>query len=218
MRDVLRTDTLLPHAPVEVIPNPIDGELFRYAEKPAELRNRVLLLRPFTSRKYATDVAADAIVELSRQPAFEAFRFSIYGDGELFPLVAQRLARFPNVELHRHFLPQREIPALHAQHGVLLCPTRQDTHGVTMCEGMAGGLVPVTTRNSAIPEFVTDRVSGFLTRSSAEIAERLLELHLDPALFARLSAGAACEVRRKCNLPQVVEQELQLLERVAAAG
>jgi glycosyltransferase involved in cell wall biosynthesis len=118
--------------------------------------------------------------------------------------------------MHEQYVAQAEIPALHAEHGVMLCPTRQDSQGVTMCEAMSSGLVPLATRNAAIPEFVTDGIGGLLSASSREIADQLLRLHDDPELFARLSRGAAREVCHKCELTHVIARELEILERAAA--
>ena len=36
--------------------------------------------------------------------------------------------------------------------GIFICPTRQDAQGVSMCEAMSSGLVPITLYNTAIPE------------------------------------------------------------------
>src|SRR5262249_34617738 len=148
----------------------------RYREKPAPLRTQVLLLRSFDTTKYATDIAADAIVRLARHRSFGEFSFTLCGRGRLFPEIAARLGRYPNVTLLESYFPQRELPALHARHGVMLCPTRQDTHGVSMCEAMSSGLVPIATRVSAIPEFVSDGVNGRLADGSRGIVRALLEL------------------------------------------
>lgn len=216
MLNTVQLDTLARLPRAEIVPNPIDGALFRYVEKTPDMRTRVLLLRSFDSRKYATDIAVDAIVHLSSHPAFASFQFSLYGRGRLFAPAAARLRPFANVRMHERYVAQADIPALHAEHGVMLCPTRQDSQGVTMCEAMSSGLVPLATRNAAIPEFVTDGVGGLLSASSREIAAQLLQLRDDPDLFARLSRGAAAEVRRKCELTQVVERELEILERAVA--
>jgi glycosyltransferase involved in cell wall biosynthesis len=212
MLSAMQIDTLSQVPRAHVIPNPVDGNLFPYVEKTPDMRTRVMLLRSFESRKYATDIATDAIARLSGHQAFRAFEFNLIGQGRLFQRAAARLQRFPNVHLHERFSPQSEIPALHAQHGVMLCPTRQDSQGVSMCEAMSSGLVPLASDNTAIPEFVTDGVSGLLSKSSRQIAEQLLRLHADPELFGRLSRGAGEEARRKCGLPAVAQRELEVLE------
>jgi len=86
-----------------------------------------------------------------------------------------------------------------------------------MCEAMCSGLVPVTSHSTAIPEFVTDGVSGFLTHRPSEIAAALLTLLRSPETFNRMSAAAADEVRRKAALDMVVDKELAVLRGVAAS-
>lgn len=80
-----------------------------------------------------------------------------------------------------------------------------------MCEAMASGLVPVTSRNTAIPEFVMHGESGLLTESSDEIASALETLAANPALFARLSRGAAGDIRSLCAAESVTSRELRVL-------
>jgi glycosyltransferase involved in cell wall biosynthesis len=91
-----------------------------------------------------------------------------------------------------------------------------DSQGVSMCEAMCSGLIPVTSHSTAIPEFVTDGVSGFLTHSPSEIVAAVLTLFHSPATFSRMSAAAADEVRRKAALDIVVDKELDVLR--AASG
>jgi glycosyltransferase involved in cell wall biosynthesis len=170
------------------------------------------MIRSFDSKKYATDIATESILHLSRHQAFSQFDFSIYGRGHLFAETAAKLRKFRNVHMHETFLPQRSIPALHAEHGVMLCPTRQDTHGVSMCEAMASGLVPLTSRNTAIPEYVTDGVSGILTRSPRQLARAMLQLYEQPDLFVNMSRNAAEVVRRQCGLDSVILREFEIIE------
>jgi len=216
VRRAAQFDTMSEAKHAYVVPNPIDGHLFAYREKNPSLRTRILMIRSFNSKKYATDIATDSILHLSRHRAFNQFEFSIYGRGHLFAETAAKLHRFKNVHMYETFLPQRSIPALHAQHGVMLCPTRQDTHGVSMCEAMSSGLVPLTSRNTAIPEYVTDGVSGILTRSAKQLAQAMLQLYEHPDLFVSMSRSAAESVRQQCGLEEVISRELEIMENTVA--
>jgi glycosyltransferase involved in cell wall biosynthesis len=80
-----------------------------------------------------------------------------------------------------------------------------------MCEAMSSGLVPLTSDSSAIPEFVTDRKSGFLGKGAADLVVAMRTLARDPGLFERMSRNAADEVRRKCEISGIVSRELQLM-------
>jgi glycosyltransferase involved in cell wall biosynthesis len=218
MRRVTESNTLTRLPECDVIANPIDPDRFPYRPKAPDLRRRILLLRSFHCRKYANDIAIKAILLLSRHAEFREFEFSICGQGRLFAELTRPLRTFANVVLDEGFRTHDEIRALHARHGVFLCPTRCDSQGVSMCEAMSSGLVPVTSNSSAIPEFVTDGESGFLTHSASEITAALLTLLRSPETFSRMSAAAADEVRRKAALETVVSKELAVLRAAAASS
>ena len=218
MRRVTETDTMTRLPVYDVIANPIDTERFPYSPKPSELRRRILLLRSFESRKYANDIAIKAVLLLSRHAEFEECELAICGRGRMFAELTRPLRQFANIVISEGFRTQKDIRALHASHGVFLCPTRQDAQGVSMCEAMCSGLVPVTSKSTAIPEFVTDGVSGFLTRSASEIVGALLTLIRSPRTFSRMSVAAAEQVRRKAALDIVVARELNVLRATSAAA
>jgi FkbM family methyltransferase len=199
----------VPHA---VIHNYIDGGLFAYHPKDAAQRTRVLSIRPFASRVYANDLTVRAIELLAQRPGFERLAFHIVGDGELFEETTRPVAGFANVRLERRFLTQPEIAALHREHGIFLCPTRMDTQGVSRDEAMASGLVPVTTRVAAVPEFV-DETCGVLVdaEDAAGLADAIERLADDAERFQRLSEHAAQRVREQCGFAQTVGRELALL-------
>jgi glycosyltransferase involved in cell wall biosynthesis len=204
-------DVTLPARQVHVIHNVVDTELFAYASKHPDQRLRVLSIRPFSSRKYGNDLAVEAIVELSRRPWFEELEFRIIGDGPRFDKELAPLRGMSNVILERRFLPQTEIAELYREYGVFLCPTRWDSQGVSRDEAMASGLVPVTSRVAAVPEFV-DADSGFLAEpeDAAGLAAAIEALYHDPELFLRMSAAAAARVRAQSGTEQTIAREISL--------
>lgn len=199
-----------------VIPNPIDDKMLAYRPKAANDRFNVLILRPFQGKKFATDIMTAALEELRRIGAIERFRFEVRGshatESEMFRLFNGR----PNFSFSNEFVPHRELAKLHERNGVILAISRQDTHGVTACEAMASGLVPISSYNSAIPEYMTHGMSCLLTDNDPlNVAAALLRLADDEALFARLSVGAARSIREKAGIDRVIDQELALIDRVA---
>ncbi len=212
MRRIAEADTLTRAPSYEIIPNPIDTVRFPYTEKDPSFRTRVLLIRSFDSRKYANDIAIAAIRRFAGHPEFHNFSFSIHGRGRLFDGLTRPLRHLANVTIREGYLTHAEISDLHAAHGVMLCPTRQDAQGVSMCEAMSSGLVPITSRSTAIPEFVKDGETGFLTDGSKGIVEAMCRLYLEPGLFARMSHKAAEDIRRKSGIDQVVERELGVMQ------
>ena len=213
MRRITEKDSLAKINNYHIVHNPIDTDLFAYRKKDTALSKKVLLLRSFDSRKYANDVAVDAILRLSKNKDFDKFSFTIIGRGPLFDKTLAPIRNFSNVHITKGAVRQINIPDVHAEHGIFLCPTRQDAQGVSMCEAMSSGLIPVTSNNTAIPEFVSDMRTGCLTTSSKEIADRLLRLQEEPELFSEISSNTANSIRGLCALNAVTSRELSLIEK-----
>jgi L-malate glycosyltransferase len=212
MRSITEADTAAHFAAPNYIPNPIDPNVFSYHEKSVEMRKRILLIRSFDSKKYANDLAIEAILKLKDKPFFNELSFSIYGKGKYFAPLTGRLKDLPNVSLHNYFLENKEIPSVHIEHGVFLCPTRQDAQGVSMCEAMSSGLVPISSHNTAIPEFVTHGESGFMSTSADEIAAFIELLYNNPDKYLQMSKKAAEHIRSISSTEYVVKRELELIQ------
>jgi len=92
-----------------------------------------------------------------------------------------------------------------------LCPTRMDTQGVSRDEAMASGLVPVTNRVAAIPEFV-DGDCGIVAASedASQLAEGIATLVRDQKRFLDASANAAARVSHQSGHRKIIERELGL--------
>ncbi|MDR0580389.1 MAG: glycosyltransferase [Campylobacteraceae bacterium] len=204
----------IPKDKYSIIHNPINARLFSYEAKPKEQRLKILSIRPYSSAQYANDLSAKAIRLLSQKSFFKELGFRMIGNGALFDEILTPLKIYPNVIIEKRFLTQQEIAKLHKQHGVFLCPTRWDSHGVSRDEAMASGLVPITNSVAAIPEFVDDEC-GFLAKaeSAEEIAEAIEFLYSNPDKFLQMSEAAAKRVRRQSASNIVIEQELKQFEK-----
>lgn len=196
-----------------IIPNIVDGKLFNYVEKTPDKRLKILSIRPFASKKYANDQSVKAVQILSKAPFFDQLEFHFYGDGILFDSVLEPIKDFENVYITRGFLQQNEISKLHDEFGVFLCPTRWDSQGVSMCEAMSSGLVPISSDNTAIPEYVTHNVTGLLAQSedSNDIAYQIERLFFNPELFRKISKNAASSMRNIADENVVISKELDVI-------
>ncbi len=196
----------------EIIHNYIDPNIFPFAHKSPEDRLRLLSIRPFASRKYANDLTVKALISLKNEPWFKNLQITIVGDGELFEEVTQPLRNLANVTLLKRFLTQAEIAQMHREHGVFLTPTRMDAQGVSRDEAMSSGLVPITNRVAAVPEFV-DESCGFLApEDDADgLASAIRALYEDPQLFLRMSQAASMRVRDQSGFGQTIARELALI-------
>ena len=194
-----------------IIPNPIDPVRFKFIQKEENHRRKVLLIRPFHNKKYANDIAIEAIQKLSKTQFFDALEFTIYGKGKLFNNLVNKVAHLKNVKIYNDFVENKDIPVIHKDYGIFLCPTRQDAQGVSMCEAMSSGLVPISSNNTAIPEFLLDGKTGFLTNSSDEIAAKIEHLYNNPDEFLQMSEEASSSIRKISSSESVVMAELELI-------
>lgn len=196
-----------------IIPNIINGKLFNYVEKDPEQRLKILSIRPYASRKYANDLSVKTVLELSKRPYFKSLQFVFYGEGTYFDETLAPIMEFDNVEIHKGFLEQNEIAKKHKEFGIFLCPTRLDSQGVSMCEAMSSGLIPISNDLTAIPEFVEHNRSGLLARPEdyKHMADLIERLYYNPELFSTISKNAAMDIREKCDVDVVISQELALM-------
>jgi glycosyltransferase involved in cell wall biosynthesis len=213
MRKITEFDSLSKIKEKYIIANPIDTNLFAYSKKKEEQRKHILVLRSFNSNKYANDISIKAILLLSQKSFFSDLHFTVIGTGYLFKKLTAPLRKFKNVDIQERAVRQILIPEIHALNGIFLCPTRQDAQGVSMCEAMSSGLVPITSSNTAIPEFVQDQRTGILTKSIQEVADAIEMLYFQPELFMAISSRAATFIREKCSLDAIVSQELAIIEK-----
>ncbi|GHV88624.1 hypothetical protein AGMMS50267_09840 [Spirochaetia bacterium] len=210
MKSITEKDSLSTIKNYKIIHNPIDINLFKYNPKTPEKRLRILLIRSFDSKKYANDIAINAIKLLSKEHFFDELFISICGKGKMFDSLTKPIMMFKNVELIEKFIPNNEIPNIHSNYGIFLCPTRQDAQGVSMCEAMSSGLVPITSNNTAIPEFVNNDC-GFLTNSPLEIVEAIKKLYFDEELFLQLSKKASEHIASICRDELIIKEEIAML-------
>lgn len=200
------------------IPNPIDTSIFRYAPKSAEQRRRVMLLRRYDDeKKYAVDLAAQAIVELSRRPIFDSLEFHVHGEGPMLEPLFDPLQGRPNVHFHRRFADHAEIARIHAGAGIALFPTRYDAQGVSACEAAASGLAVVSTDCSAVPEFIPKALGSLAPpEDPLALADLVERFATDAAVFERTAKKLSAHVARLCSDEATTQREIALIRAPVA--
>ena len=214
MKNILEKDT---HSigkikKYKIIPNVIDDSIFKYQEKKPNDRLNILSIRPFQSKKYANDLTVKTILKLSTEPYFSKLKFTIYGDGRLFDKTLKPIKNIENVKIYRKFLTHNDISREHKKNGIMLIPTRQDAQGVSMCEAMSSGLVPVTSNNTAIPEYVNNEC-GYLANNVDELASAITEMYYNEKVFLAKSKKAHNFIFEKCSPKKVMTEELNLINK-----
>lgn len=201
----------------QVIPNHIDGDLFRARIRQPEEATRLLLMRSFSQRNYGNDIALRALEILAARPGFSRLQITIRGFGEHFATETDALRGLSNVAVEERYSSPIEMAAAHQRHGVFLCPTRFDTQGVMLGEAMASGMASITHPVAAIPEF-TDATCSLLPRAEDPwaFAEAIGYLLDNRDLLPAMSAAAANRVRRQCGHDATIGRELELIGGLTA--
>ena len=214
MKRACEFDTYIRVQNFHIIPNPINIEQFPPCDKTAEMASKILLIRSFDSRKYANDIAIKAIILLSKKDIFKSLEISIFGQGKEFIKLTSKIKKFSNVQIHNFFLNHKDIKQQHDKHGIFLCPTRMDAQGVSMCEAMASNLVVITSKTSAIPEFVDHNINGIISTCAKQIAESIIAMNQNPDIFCSLSRAASMKVRGFIDHGTIIRRELSLIENI----
>ncbi len=209
MQAVAERHTLRSYSNAEVIPNPVDTDLFAYRLDESN-RSRGITTRSLSSTKYGIDLAIRAFAGLDQAS------LDIFGTGSLESRYAALIRRTgSNVSLIPRGHAHREMPDLFAGYGFFVAPSRVEAQGVAMCEAMACGLPVVATNVGGIPEFVDDGVEGLLVppEDPEAIGAAVVRLVSDADRFAAMSKAARRRIEIQCSHTVVAESELALLER-----
>jgi len=197
-----------------IIPNPIDPDIFKYNAKKEEDRFNICNIRPYTAPNYANDITRDVILGLSKKKYFNKLTFNLYGDGPLFDSITEPLKKYKNVFLNKGFVYQNEIVHIHKANGIYLGPTRHDSQGVSLCEAMSSGLVPISNDIGAIAEFVKHKENGLLAKRDDVngMIQYIDYLIKNPKIFLEMSEKASKMIIEQTGKQIVIEKELEVIE------
>ena len=195
-----------------VIHNPVNTQLFKFELKHEESRFKILSIRSYASPKYGNDLTIKCINYINLKYKNPRLSFTLVGDGELFEHETSQLESMKNITLERRFLEPKEMSTYFKNHGILLIPTRWDSQGVTMGEGMCAGMVVISNSVAAIPEF-TDQNCSILSPSEDYIhmAEGVISLLENPKLFLEMSKNGSQRMQQQCGIESINHQEVKLI-------
>jgi glycosyltransferase involved in cell wall biosynthesis len=188
-------------ANTEIIPNAVDLEAFRPAEKFQRERIRAVYIGRLAGEKNLPFLLRAFALAAASCPALDLV---IVGDGPQRPEL-ETLARILKVAPRVAFLgerPHRELPALLAGCDLFLTASTTEVHPLSLIEAMAAGLPVVAVGGEGISETVRDGENGLLSSGDpADFSEKIRRAALDPALGRILAAGAvrtaqAFDIRR----------------------
>jgi glycosyltransferase involved in cell wall biosynthesis len=200
------------------IPNPIDCSKYSYRHRVAP-RPNLMWLRTF-ARTYNPAMAPRVLKHLlSEHPESRLTMVGKdNGDGTLAETqaeikrlgLADKCSILPKVAKH-------EVPETLSACDIFLNTSNVDNTPVTVLEAMACGLCVVSTNVGGMPHLATDREQALLVRPNDDMAMAgaVQEILQSPALAASLSANGR-QKAETCDWPQVLDQWMQLFDRVHA--
>lgn len=178
---------------LEIIPNPVDLELFRSADpakQPAKGRIRAVYLGRLAAEKNLAFLLRAFSLAVSSCPVLDLV---LIGEGPERSSLAT-LARSLRIAERVTFLgerPHRELPALLREYDLFLTASTTEVHPLSLIEAMAAGLPIVAIAADGISETVRDGVNGLLSADSPEdFSDKICRVVHDPAFGRTLAAGA----------------------------
>ena len=190
VRSSICREYALPPSAVPVVGNGIDLDAFRGPQRRG-LRGAgarllcVARLAPAKNHALLLQTVA-RLVESGRDVSL-----TLVGDGPLRGRL-EELARELGISERVRFAGRRtDTPAFYRDCDLFVLLSDYEGMPMSIIEAMASGLPVVATRAGGVGELVDDGVSGALVEAdAAAAAEAIAAICDDPALYARLSAGA----------------------------
>lgn len=205
-----------PLVSVDVIPNGIDTALYE-ARLRSNPRPRVVYLRAF-ERVYGCIELVEAFATIVKQrpdATLEMIGPDKDGSRAACEALALRLGIADRVTF-RPRIPKSEVRRLGDLHDVFVNPTFADNTPVSVIEAMALGMCIVSTDAGGLQDLLEHDRSAVIvpTGDVGALAAGILRVLDDPALAARISAGARHEAEAM-DWSHVVPAWTALLARVA---
>lgn len=194
----------------EIINNYIDTAFYEHVKKTDEKRYNILSINNYANALYAPDMIEKIILLFSKEKIFEKFKFNIYGDGKEFYKFTNSLLNFENVIINKGFLSKRQIKEAHYENGIFLYPKRGDSQGVSRCEAMASGLVPMASNIDAVSEFSPVNTS-YLLKDEKDFIEAFKAIDKNPQEYLNKSRRGVEFIGNKCNYKKTIQKEIDML-------
>jgi N-acetyl-alpha-D-glucosaminyl L-malate synthase BshA len=218
---------LPPETRIEVVPNPVDPEVWRPATGPERPRLEAL----FGERVHGAPVlvhvsnfraikrvplVVDAFAQVARRrPAL----LLLVGDGPERPAVERAIERHGLGDQVRLVGDAPEVEALVRECAVFVLPSASEGFGLAALEALASGVPVVASRVGGLPEVVRDGRTGFLVDASDPAAlVAAIERALEPEVRAALAAQARADALERFRAEPLVARYEALLQGVVGAG
>jgi glycosyltransferase involved in cell wall biosynthesis len=221
LRQIIMRRHRLAGARFEVIPNPVDTDLF--VPKPVSTNIPTVLYVGRLERLKGVYVLAEAIGLLAR--SYKDFRCIFIGRDSLtrdgrsvraeLSSKLERLGCLNQVQFIDHLERSHLVP-YYQQADLCVVPSLYETCPYTVLEAMACGRPVVATNVGGIPEIIEDGLTGRLVpkEDSDQLAETIRELLSNPLERERLGKNARVHIEKHYSREVIARRYADLLERV----
>lgn len=203
-------------AKVHLIPNGVDTGLFAPAARRPRREKHVLYVGRLSGEKNL-GALLDAAARLAAR--FE-LRLTFIGDG---PSRASLETRARALGVTVGFLPvveHRRIPGHLADADAFVLPSYTEGHPKVLLEAMSAGVPCVASNVGGNRAIIEHGTTGLLfdLRDDAALAEALARVLADADLARALGGRARARVLERYDLARLVDEEVELLKRLARSG
>ena len=200
--------------PDKVVPIPMGVDLSRFDRQP-HLENypvvRFIFVGHINEHKGA-DILCDA-VKLLEENGVE-FELSLVGK----PASSVDFNNFRSVK-QLGWIPQADLSSVLAQHDVLVLPSRFDSFGMVVAEGMAMGLPAIVSDHVGAREMVTEQVTGLVVPAfNASKLSEAMQWFIDNRHRLPRMKSASREVAERYDWKFYRERFVQFIQRVLGAN
>jgi glycosyltransferase involved in cell wall biosynthesis len=112
----------------------------------------------------------------------------------------------------RSRIPQEELDALYRRADIFILPTHMDTLGFVYLEAFSCGVPCIGTRQFAVPEIITDGVTGFVVDNSCSNLGADYLPRFEPALYEGHPLVEECKQPPEPYVTSLAEQIARLVE------
>jgi glycosyltransferase involved in cell wall biosynthesis len=182
------------------IPNGIDLARFAPADRPlgdAGANGREMVVGRLSNLR-PVKIPSDWVRTLASF-TLPATRFVIAGDGPVRETLEADARKFaPGRFAFPGYVARAGVPGMLRNFDVFCYATAEaeECHPLALLESLAAGVPIVAEARGGIPSIVRHEKNGLLASSTREIGDHLHRLRVEPALRARLAAGARRDARR----------------------
>ncbi len=208
LADLAQQSEIFSHLKVDVIPNPVNCEVFSPGDRKSAREVFGISSEAFVVGCSAANLSdpmknmktiVDGVVELKRQFPNNEIQILAVGEGEL---------KSENIKVQTTGLidtPSRMVSAYRAMN-VFVSMSFAENFPMTLVEAASVGVPIVCSANGGMPEIVVNGVTGTVLNSPIQLTEAIAQLLLDCDVEMSMSSEARSMALRRFELSKIVKE------------